>query len=290
MKKFLLGALALTLLVSTAWAQSDDGAMPAPKLIQIYREIVKPGHTMAHEKTEAGWPKAYKASKAPAHYLAMTTITGPSEAWFTSGFDSYEAMEKQMKAERAEASLSAELARLSAADGEHLEGWRSFTARFREDLSLRPPLNIGSYRYMTVVTIRVRPGLQAKFVEARKAIKAAHEKAGLKDYYSIFEVNSGMVAPTFLLFIPMKSLKDADDGVALHQLPAYQEALGGEDGNKKLAELSAAAIISNESTILEFSPKMSNPPDNYAKGGNADYWSPKPAMAPKPKAAAEKKQ
>lgn len=285
MKKFSMGAMALILLVSAAWAQSDDGAMPAPKMIQIYREVVKAGHNAAHEKTEAGWPKAYKASKAGARYLAMTSVTGQNEAWFTSGYESYEAWEKQMKAERADATLSAELSRLSTADGEHLEGWRSVTARFREDLSLRPALNIGSYRYMNVVTIRVRPGLQSKFVEARKAIKAAHEKAGLKDYYSIFEVNSGMVAPTFLIFIPMKSLKDADDAVGMHAMAAYREALGGEEGDKKMAELAAAAIISNESTLLEFSPKMSNPPDNYMKGGNAEYWAPKPAA---PKAPAKK--
>ncbi|MEO5935910.1 MAG: hypothetical protein ABIP81_01730 [Terriglobales bacterium] len=142
---------------------------------------------------------------------------------------------------------------------------------------------------MNVVIIRVRPGLHSKFVEARKTIKAAHEKAGLKDYYSIFEVQSGMVSPTYLLFVPMKSLKESDEGVALHASAAYREALGGEEGRKKIAELNAAAILSNESMIFAFSPKMSNPPDNYTKGGNADYWNPKAAM-PKPKAPAAKKE
>lgn len=286
MKKFAMGACALILLVSAAWAQNDDGAMPAPKLLQIYREVVKPGHGAAHEKVEVGWPKAYKASKASARYLAMTTLTGQSEAWFTSGYDSYEAWEKQMKAERADSTLSAELSRLSAADGEHIEGWRSITARFREDLSLRPALNIGSYRYINVVIIRIRPGTQSKFVDARKMIKAAHEKAGLKDYYSVFELQSGMVGPAYMIFIPMKSLKEVDESAGLHTSAAYREALGGEEGSQKLAELTAASINSNESILLEFSPKMSNPPDNYTKGGNAEYWTPKPAA---PKAAAAKK-
>lgn len=289
MKKYLLGTLVLMLVGVPALVAQDDGAMPAPKLLQIYREIVKPGRNAAHEKLEAGWPKAYRASKAGAHYLAMTSITGQNEAWYTTGYDSYEAWEKQTKAEQADATLSAEIGRLSTADGELLDGWRSMTLLFREDLSLRPALNIGSYRYMTVVTVRVRPGLQSKFVDARKAIKAAHEKAGLKDYYSIFEVQSGMIAPTFMIFIPMKSLKEADDARAMHASAAYQEALGGEEGNKKMAELSAAAIISNESAIFAFSPKMSNPPANYMKGNNAEYWNPKPAMAA-PKAAPAKKE
>ncbi len=285
MKRCLLGMLLLMLLGVPSLVAQDDGAMPAPKLLQIYRETVKPGRNMAHEKLEAGWPKAYRASKSPAHYLALTSITGQNEAWYVSGYDSYEAWEKQTKAEQADATLSAEITRLSTADGEMLESWRSVTATFREDLSLRPALNMGSYRYMNVITIRVRPGLQGKFIEARKAIKAAHEKAGLKDYYSIFEVQSGMVAPTFLLFIPMKSLKEADEGRALHASAPYQEALGGEEGNKKIAELNAAAVISNESTMLAFNPKMSNPPANYTKG-NDEYWNPKPAA----KAAPAKKE
>lgn len=291
MKRYLLGTLALMLCGTASLFAQDDGAMAAPKLIQIYREMVKPGHNAAHEKTEMGWPKAHKASKVPAHYLAMTSITGQNEAWYTSGYESYEAWEKQLNAEMGDAVLSAELSRLTTADGDHLEGWRSIVARFREELSLRPPINIGSYRYMTIVTVRVRPGLQGKFVEARKAIKAAHEKAGLKDYYSIFEVQSGMMGPTYLIFIPMKSLKEADEAAVMHQSAAYQEAMGGDEGNKKVSELNAAAIISNESMMLAFSPKMSNPPANYMKGGNAEYWNPKPAMAAKPKAAAaEKKQ
>jgi hypothetical protein len=290
MKRNLCALLAVALLASVPLAAQGDGAMPAPKLLQIYREMVKPGHNAAHEKVEAGWPKAHKASKTPAHYLAMTSLTGANEAWYLSGYESYEAWEKQFMAEQADPVLAAEITRLSAADGEHLDGWRSITARFREDLSLRPALNIGSYRYMTVVTMRVRPGMQSRFVETRKTIKAAHEKAGLKDYYSIFEVNSGMVGPTYLLFIPMKSLKEADESAAMHASAPYQEALGGEEGSKKMAESNAAAILSTESAIFAFSPKMSNPPQNYSLGGNADYWNPKPAPAMKPKAAAPAKK
>lgn len=282
MKKCLMGACALTLLVSTAFAQGD-GAMPAPKLLQIFRETVKPGRNAAHEKLEAGWPKAYKASKSPAQYLAMTSMTGPNEAWYVSGYDSYEAWEKQSKAEMADSALAAETMRLSTADGEMLDNVRSVTALFREDLSLRPALNIGSYRYMNVVTVRVRPGFQGKYAEARKMIKAAHEKSGLKDYYSIFEVQSGMTGPAFLIFIPMKSLKEADDARMMHNSAAYKEAMGGDEGDKKMTEMATAAIISNESAIFAFSPKMSSAPANYSMGGNEDYWNPKPVMAMKPK-------
>src|SRR3569832_223766 len=110
MKKVAMGVLGALLMAGVLpVVAQDDGARPAPKVLQIYREMVKPGKSAAHEKLEAGWPKAYKASKNPAQYLAMTAITGPSEAWFVSGYDSYEAWEKQTKSEDSEAVLNAEL-------------------------------------------------------------------------------------------------------------------------------------------------------------------------------------
>lgn len=284
MRKTIVGTLALFLVAGAIpLVAQDDGARPAPNVLQIFREVVKPGRGSAHEKVEVGWPRAFRNSKNSPHYLAMTSITGPSEAWFLSGYASYEAWEKQTKAEQSDAALNAELSRLSTADGELLDNVRSVTARFRDDISLRPALNIGAYRYLNVVTVRVRPGMQSKFVEMRKMIKAAHEKAGLKDYYSIFEVQSGMPGPTYLVFIPMKSLKEADEAGPLHSGAAYQEALGGEEGTKKLAELAAAAVINNESAIFAFNPKMSVPPPEYALA-DAEFWNPKPVMAATPKA------
>jgi hypothetical protein len=285
MRKTLIGALA-TLVFAGAFPlmAQDNGARPAPKILQIYRESVKPGHNAAHERTEVGWPKAFKAGKSSSAYLAMTTMTGPSEAWFMSGYPSYEAWENQRKADDANTMMSAELDRLSTADGEHLDKANSITAMFREDLSMRPALNIGDYRYMSVSIVRLRPGTVSKFVEMRKAIKAAHEKTGMKDYYSVFAVQSGMPGPTFLIFAPMKSLKEIDEAGPLHNAAAYKEAMGGDEGDKKMTEMAAASIINGENILFAFSPKMSVPPPEYSMGGNAEYWAPKAVMAAAPKA------
>ncbi len=292
MKKIALGLLLISLFaVVLPLLAQDDGARPAPNVIQIYRETVKPGRTAAHEKIEAGWPKAFRAAKTPPHYIGMTSITGPTEAWFISGYPSYEAWEKETKMLEGDGPLQAELTKLSTADGDLLDNVRSITARFREEMSHRPPLNIGAYRYMNVVTVRVRPGNASKFVEMRKMIKAAHEKAGLKDYYSIFEVQSGMPGPSFLVIVPMKSLKEVDESGPLHQSAAYKEALGGEEGDKKMSELASAAIMSTESAVFAFNPKMSLPMPEYLLADNA-FWNPKPVVAvtSKPKNTTAKKQ
>ena len=291
MNKLATGALCLFVLsAAVPLVAQDDGARPAPNVLQIFREVVKPGRNATHEKVEMGWPKAFRNSKNPSHYIGMVSITGPSEAWFVAGYPSYEAWEQETKAQQADAALSSEMDRLSATDGELLESVRSVTAHFREDLSHRPLINIGAYRYMDVFTVHVRPGHVDKFVEARKIIKAAHEKAEMKDYYSVFQVDSGMPGPTFLVLIPMKSLKEADEAGPLHTSAAYKEALGGEDGQKKLGELTAAAVAYNEGAIFAFNPKMSVAPPDFSLA-DAAFWNPKPVMAStKAKTAASAKK
>jgi hypothetical protein len=47
------------------------------------------------------WASAYAKLKLPAGNLAMTSLTGPPEAWFLMGYPSWEEWEKAMKAQAA---------------------------------------------------------------------------------------------------------------------------------------------------------------------------------------------
>jgi hypothetical protein len=279
MKRLVVHTVLLGLLFTALplYAQ-NSGATTAPNIIQIIVEDIKLGHGAAHEANETGWPKAYRASNVRLNYLAMTSMTGRPEAWYITGYPSMEAWEKQNKAEAADATLSAELQRLSEADAEHVSGVRTVVARFREDLSLRPAINLGEYRYFNMVTVRLKPGQVSKFVEARKMIKAAHEKAGMTDYYGVFEVASGMPGPAYMLVIYMKSLAEADAFPAMHNSAAYKEALGGELGEQKLNGLTGDSVIDNESRLFAISPKTSLPTDAQMAAA-PDFWNPKPVVA-----------
>ena len=43
---------------------------------------VSPGKRRWYSSNEAGWPAAYEKAKSPYHYIALQSITGPSEVWY----------------------------------------------------------------------------------------------------------------------------------------------------------------------------------------------------------------
>ncbi len=244
---------------------------PPPKVIQIYREIVKPGHTAAHAATEAGWPAAFGKANAPGHYIALTSTTGPNEAWFISGWDSYAAYEKDGAAVEADAALQAEMDRLGAADGDHLSNTSSILATYREDLSYRAPVSIPSMRYFQTVIFRVKPGRTAQFAAARKMTQALHEKLDMNEHWSMYQVTSGMPAGTFIMFLPLKSLADLDAAAGMHG-DTYDAAMGA-DNQKKMGDLLNESLEMSSTMIMRFSPKMSYPPKAWVDA-DAAFWAP----------------
>jgi len=284
MKKSTCGLLEACLLLSCAalgFAQQPPGP---PKVLRIYREEVKPGRNPAHEKVEAAWARANRAGKSPAHYIGMTSVSGPNEAWFLEGHDSFASIEQADQYTEKNPALKADTDRLSQQDGELLSGLRAVIATYREDLSYRTGVTIGQMRYFRIITFRVRPGHESDFVEAVKIVRAAYDKAGVEVHWAAFQVSSGMPGPTFLVFLPSKSLKEVDALVA--QAPKIQEA-EGEEGQKKLQKLAAEGYLTTEANIYAFNPKMSYVADETA-AADPDFWTPKPKAAAKAPAAGAK--
>jgi hypothetical protein len=282
MKKFsLLGPITLLLVTFSPGAirAQESAATGPPKVLQIFVESVKPGKGAAHVKVEAGWPLAFRKAKWPTHYMAMTSMTGPSEAWFISGFDSYAAWEADQKHLEQTPALERELQRLSLQDGELLSGTRGIVAVYREDLSYRPNIKMGEMRYSTVTTFTLRPGYDSAFADTRKLVQAGHEKANMDEHWAMYQVVSGMPGSTYLLFLPMKSLQEADIAAESHGKP-YLDALG-EDGRRQLREFARAGSAGVESNLFAFSPKMSYVSDEVALSDPA-YWKPTGTAAAKP--------
>src|SRR5260370_33147252 len=159
--------------------------------------------------------------KPPAHALAMTSLTGTSQAWFLEGHESFASI-GAAEAFYAKPAVKPEIDALDAQDAEFRSSSRQWIAVFRNDLSYRigPMLeSIPKARYINVLIFRIHQGRDQEFVDLAKTAVAALGKSGSDQPVAVYQVVSGAPNGMFLLFEPSASLKTLDDG------PARSEAM-----------------------------------------------------------------
>jgi hypothetical protein len=109
--------LGTCVLVGGLGIAASQETTPPPKVLSIQREFIKPGKAGAlHEKFESAFVQAMTRAKWPTHYLAVNALSGKPRALFLTGYDSFEAWEKDYMAVQKNATLGS--------------GWRS-AERFR---------------------------------------------------------------------------------------------------------------------------------------------------------------
>src|SRR5271165_5386379 len=192
-----------------ASAQEMSKHMP-PKVLVVTREYTKPGKSGSpHEKTESAFVKANMEAKWPTHYLAVESLTGKSRALFLTGYESFEAWEKDRAATQKNTALSAALDRAWAADGELLSETDSAALVFHEEYSLRPEVDIAHMRYFEISLYQVRPGHGKDWEEIVKMVTAAYQK--IPDaHWDTYEAVYGSQGGTYVVFNPMKSAAEID--------------------------------------------------------------------------------
>jgi hypothetical protein len=256
---------------------------PPPKVLVIAREYIKIGKTMnQHTKTESAFVNAMRTAKWPTHYFAMNSMSGAPRTLFFTGYDSFEAWEKDNEATDKNAALDAALDRAYNADGELLNSYDSGTFVFREDLSLRANVAIAHMRYFEIMRMVVRPGHEKDFEDLAKMYMAGYEKSSPDTHWAVFQSVYGVDGGAIYLVInPLKSLADVDHAMTTDK--QFMSSMG-EDGMKKLSELTAAAIASSQVNLFHFSPAISYPADAWVQA-DPSFWKPKPAMKPATKPA-----
>jgi hypothetical protein len=268
-----------------AFAQAQETNPPPPKVINIYREYLKPGKAgAAHEKSESAFVQAAIRSKWPVHYLALTSITGRPRSLFLYAYDSFDGIEKDVKAEEKNAAYSAALEHALAADGELLSDSDNAMLVYNDEYSLRSAIDLPHMRYFQISLYRLRPGHDGDWDAIMKLVKGAYEKMPEVNW-AMYHVQYGLEGNTYLVFVPLKSASDIDKSLMGDK--QFLENLG-EAGLKKLDELSASTIEATQTNLFSFSPKMSYVPDSWIKA-DPEFWKPKATMTAAPKKPTEKK-
>jgi hypothetical protein len=283
----LLGlALVQTAPVAAQGTPAPQGSSAPPDLIFIYREEVRPGKTAAHTANEQAWAAAFTKGQAPIHWLGMTTIAGPNEAWFVSPYASYAAFQKIDDAMQASAALTADEEKYSSQEADLLSRTSSIVARYQPSLSYQPSVPIPQMRYMQVDVVQVKPGYGNDYSEMWRSIVAAHEKAKMNEHWAVYAVQSGMPTGTFLFLYPLKSLDHLDTVPAMHTGGEYRDAIG-ESGRARQNQLSRDGVAMQQTLLFAFRPRMSLLPKDFIDQDSA-FWAPKPPPTAVAKKTAEK--
>ena len=282
MKKMVFLILAVCVFASNVPSNAAQTPNAPPKVVLIEREEIKAGRMDAHQKLANGYVQAFANANGKTHWLGMAAVAGnENEALFVTAYPSYDAVEKDRKESEKMMTGATKLAvdKLDRQGADIHVSQRQIIAEYREDLSYKPNVNISEMRYFEITTTRVRPGHERAFQEARKLVKAAHEKANVDEHFAIYEVASGASGSTYLTFAPIKSLAEWD--VEVHT-KAYQEALG-DDNRQRIDKIRAEGVMSVDTALYAFDPKMSYAPPEFAKAD--PFWSVKTNTVAKAKPA-----
>ncbi|HET9402019.1 MAG TPA: hypothetical protein VFO34_13815 [Candidatus Acidoferrales bacterium] len=269
---------------SSAIAQEMQGP---PKVLEIQREYGKFGKGPAHQRNETAYVQAVMAAKSPVRYFAAVSTSGTNEAWFFVGHDSFDAYQKSSDEQEKNTALRAQLDRVMDRDADFISNGTTILATYDEKKSYHPNIDIAAMRYMEVETIRVRLGHDKEWEELVSLVNSTLDKAKMDVHAVFYDVAYGAPANTVLIFTPHKSLGEVDAAFASFD-KQFMDALGS-DGQKKLADLEGAAILSDQTELFAFDPKMSYPPDEWVKADA--FWKATPAAktAAAPAAASAKK-
>ncbi len=286
MKKITLSILGFCALFAgffVALAQDTPQAMHPPKVLIIMREYLKPGKSgPTHEKTESLFVQAFEKAKWPTHYIGMESLSGKSRALFFTGYDSFDALDKDNAAIAKNASLSAGVSHASAVDGELLDEVDQGIFIFREDLSLRVDsgTTLAHTRYVDIGVFHAKPGMGDEFEKTLKMGAAAIQKSNPDAHWAAYQGSYGSPDGTYIFITLRKSLSEVDADFTHDK--DFMTAMG-EEGMKKLDEMWARSVESSESQLFSINPHMSYVREDMIKA-DPDFWKPKmamPAAAPK---------
>jgi hypothetical protein len=260
---------------SSAFAQAQGLPTSQPSLVTIIREEVKVGRAAEHARIEAGWPAAFARAKSPDYYLAMVSMTGPSEAWYILPAASHAAIGESMKRDAADAVLSAELVRLSRLDAEVVNDSRTIQAVARPDLSMGAFPDLARQRFWEITIFRVRPGHRADFDAAAKAYASAAARSAPSTTFRVYEVIAGMLTPAYIVFSSVENYAQFDEMMA-NGRETMQNA--SPDERAALQKFGTDAELNAETNRFRLDPKQSYV-SRQTRATDPAFWGPPPRPA-----------
>lgn len=278
---WIAGTVALTLLIASGitaqTVTSTESATAPPKLLVLVHQKFAFDKAGDRANWEIAMARACQKLAVPNSWIVMDSITGEPEALSFDPFDSFAQMEKPLAEWGPIYAAHPELARLQAQINGALTSQRTLIAVRREDLSYRANrIDLSKARFMRILEVRLHPGRENDFAEAFQKLSAAYEKTESDLPWVVYQVNLGMPSPSFLVFVPMKAIRQNDD------LLNRRESLRAAEGEaaERMQQIAREGYASTESNLYAIQPDKSHVSKEFASG-DPEFWAPKPRTTPK---------
>jgi hypothetical protein len=271
--------LLLCLVAASAAAQAPSSP---PQVLRITRLTIKPGGVVDQEKIGAGIARGMGRANYPAHFVALSAISGDLESWILESHDSFASIENARTFAENTPVVKWWLSQYEAVAATPVSQVRRLLAIYRADLSYRGDQlaqDLPKMRYVSVAMVRLLPARDVEFAEAVRTVRGGYEKSASDQPLVIYQIVSGAPGPAYLFLSPMVSLKTMDDAPARGR--AIREAMG-EDKAAQMLKTSAEVTAASESFLFTLNPRQSYVSKEFA-GVDPDFWTPRPP--PRPPAA-----
>jgi hypothetical protein len=270
----------LTFLAAPAWSQvhPETTVTSPPNLLLLVHQSFPPGKDAARQKLDMAMSRACEKLNVPNAWIDLEPITGLAERLSFDPFESFEQLERAAAEWPKIFASNPEVGRIQDQIQALLVTQRSIILVRRDDVGYRAnTIDLSKTRIMRTLEVRVHPGREKDFVDAFKVLAAAYEKTNSDLPWVVYQVNAGWPAPTFLIFVPMRALRQNDDLLSRRQ--AIQAA-EGETGFEQMQQIARDAYESTESNIYAVHPEMSHVPSEFVSGDPDFWWLPHESAKP----------
>lgn len=258
---------AITVRAQTNQALND--ADEPPKILNIVHQLLIPGRGSAYTQLLERIAQTYEQGRIPVYWIQSQSLTGPYGEMSLNFFDSF------VEAETVSNNLMHAVAgRPSLAQmQEQLLGYVSSQTNAiafrRDDISYRAAsIDFSKARILRVATILVRQGHEEEFAEAIKGLRNAYERLDATAFWATYQVNAGAPSTTFVILMPMRSLKEMDDYIAR---TGHLRDAEGPTVASRLQEIARNAYVSWDSELYVVDAAASHVSRDFA-AGDPQFW------------------
>jgi hypothetical protein len=269
---------ALATMASAQDVPSPNLAGAPPQMLVLVHQQFLPGKAAERHGLEVAISRASNQLDVPNSWIDLESISGRSEALFFDPFDSFEQVDTAFAAWGRIFATHPELARMQDELKALVSKERTVIAVRRDDIGFRHmSIDFSKARFLRVLEVRLHPGHESEFVEAFRNLGRAYESIKADTPWVVYQVNVGLPSPTFLVFLPMRSLKKNDD--LLDWRRSIREA-AGQQASDRAEQIARDAYVETESNLYAISPETSHVSSDFA-AGDPEFWSAKsPAAKP----------